>query len=246
LHQVSDSLPGAAISAPPPRSQFFASLGEVVVCSGYPSQLLIGGLLQVGGIEAADKSGKLSATFIFALSLGDTILLLSLITWLLTRRGERLVDVVFGRKPIAPEIAAGILSVPLVITLVIAATLVVRSLAPSLHNVPDNPLEALIGTRTGLVSFMIVAIVAGGIREEVQRAFLLHRFRTDLGGLGVGLTVTSVAFGLGHTLQGWDAAVITGLLGATWGVLYAMRGSAVAGMVSHSIFNNLEVVRALF
>jgi membrane protease YdiL (CAAX protease family) len=216
-----------------------------VLCSGYPTQFLLGMLLQLMGVASFEKGGALSARFIFALSIGDTVLLLALISWLLARRGERVSTIVLGARPIAPEIAAGILSVPVVMMVVIAGTLLVRFVIPGLHNVPDNPLEALIGTRSSALAFLLLAIVAGGIREEVQRAFLLHRFRNDLGGAGIGLLVTSVAFGLGHTLQGWDAVVITGLLGLTWGVLYVMRGSAVAGMISHSIFNSVEVVRTL-
>ena len=39
------------------------------------------------------------------------------------------------------------LSVPFVIAVMIALMLAIRRFAPSLHNVPDNPLEGLIGTR---------------------------------------------------------------------------------------------------
>ena len=102
---------------------------------------------------------------------------------------------------------------------------------------PDNPLEALLGTEAGLPAFLFLVIVAGGLREELQRAFLLHRFDRDLGGARLGLALTSMAFGLGHTIQGLDAAVITAMLGAVWGAVYLTRRSAVAGIVSHSLFN---------
>jgi membrane protease YdiL (CAAX protease family) len=102
----------------------------------------------------------------------------------------------------------------------------------------------MLGTQAGLWTFLFVAVVAGGVREELQRAFLLHRFRTSLGGPVVGLVVTSVAFGLGHTLQGWDAAVVTGALGAFWAAMYLGRGSAVAPIVSHGLFNSAELLRA--
>ena len=92
-----------------------------------------------------------------------------------------------------------------------------RSLFPQLRNVPDNPLEAMARTLGGAAVLMVVSIVAGGVREEVQRAFLLHRFRTDLGGPMTGLILTSVGFGLGHVVQGWDAMIVTGLLGRLLG-----------------------------
>ena len=187
--------------------------------------------------------GSLSANFIFALSLLDTVLLLSLIAWLLWRRGESPRRVFLGDRPVGPEIAAGVLSLPFVIALVAALLLTVLRFAPWLRNVQTNPLESFLGTQTGLAMFLLVVIVAGGVREELQRAFLLHRFRGDLGQPWMGVFVTSLAFGLGHTLQGYDAAIITGALGALWGVVYILRGSAIAPIVSHSLFNSAELVR---
>jgi membrane protease YdiL (CAAX protease family) len=113
-----------------------------------------------------------------------------------------------------------------------------------LHNVPENPLETLAaGGATAAALFGIVAVVAGGIREELQRAFLLQRFERHLGGATIGVLVLSVAFGLGHALQGWDAAIATGALGAFWAVLYLRRRSSIAPIVSHSGFNSIEVLR---
>jgi len=188
-------------------------------------------------------NGSLSSTFVFVLSVADTALLLSLIVVLLLRRGERPLAVFFGDRPALPEIGAGMLSFPFVITVVIAMTLGIRRFLPTLHNVPDNPLEGLIGTGVNVWLFLTVVIVAGGIREELQRAFLLHRFRHDLGVPWLGLFITSLSFGLGHTLQGLDAAVITGTLGAIWGAIYLTRGSALASVISHSLFNSGELLR---
>jgi membrane protease YdiL (CAAX protease family) len=101
----------------------------------------------------------------------------------------------------------------------------------------------MLGSQTGLLMFLFVVIVAGGVREELQRAFLLHRFRDDLGQPWMGVFVTSLAFGMGHTLQGFDAAIITGTLGAIWGAMYVLRRSAIAPIVSHSLFNSTELLR---
>ena len=93
--------------------------------------------------------------------------------------------------------------------------------------------------------FALVLIVAGGIREEVQRAFLLRRFERWLGGPRVGLVVTSAAFGAGHFVQGADAAVATAALGAFWGAVYLRRRSVAAPVVSHAGFNVLQVAQYL-
>jgi membrane protease YdiL (CAAX protease family) len=181
-----------------------------------------------------------------ALSLGDAALLLSLIVFLLTQRGERPIEVFIGRVQPAREVAAGFVSLPMVLFIVIALTVSIRRFVPTLHNVPDNPLEGLVGKQLNLWLFLTVVIVAGGVREELQRAFLLHRFRTDLGQPWLGLVITSLSFGMGHTLQGLDAAVITGVLGAIWGAMYLTRGGALASIVSHSLFNSGELIRVFF
>jgi membrane protease YdiL (CAAX protease family) len=219
---------------------------EIVLCSGYPTQIVLGQLLVLSGIPAQRADGSLSSTFVFLLSFADTALLLSLIIFLIVRRGERPSTVFFGTRPAGSEVAFGMASLPLVLTIVIALTIAIRRYLPMLHNVPDNPLEGMIGTGANMWVFLMLVIVAGGVREELQRAFLLHRFRQDYGRPWLGLAITSVAFGLGHTLQGLDAAIITGALGATWGVMYLTRRSALASMVSHSLFNSGELLRAFF
>ncbi len=249
LPAAPDDLESAAVRpAPLPASagtrRPWHAWTEILLCSGYPTQIMLGELLKDTGIPPLTADGSLSATFVFALSLADTAVLVALIMWLLIRNGEHPRDVFLGRRRAGEETVVGLLSVPFVVAMVLALTLLIRTFMPFLHNVPDNPLEGLLGTQAGLWMFLVVVIVAGGLREELQRAFLLHRFKHDLGNAGAGLVITSIAFGLGHTLQGWDAAILTGALGAAWGLLYLQRGSAVAPIVSHSLFNTGELLRA--
>jgi membrane protease YdiL (CAAX protease family) len=110
--------------------------------------------------------------------------------------------------------------------------------------VPTNPFETLAAGGYGEAAMMgVISIVAGGLREELQRAFLLRRFEQHLGGAAVGIVVLSTAFGLGHVMQGWDAVVTTGLLGAFWGLIYLWRRSSIAPILSHAGFNSIEVLR---
>ena len=109
---------------------------------------------------------------------------------------------------------------------------------------PENPFQAIARSAAGALALLLVALVAGGIREELQRAFLLHRFRQDLGGPLTGLVVSSAIFGVGHVVQGWDAVLVTGALGAFWAALYLARGSIVAAVVSHALANGAQVLIA--
>lgn len=216
------------------------SLFEVVLCSGFPSQLALSLLLLGAGLAARSGDG-LSFTFVVWLSVLDTIVVLSLVALFLRARGESLRDVLLGTAPVWREVWRGIGLLPVVFAVVIVGGLLIRSVAPQLHNVEQNPLQAMLDSPLRLAIFAVVVVVAGGIREEVQRAFILHRFRQDLGGAWVGLVVFSVAFGLGHVVQGYDAAILTGLLGLLWGLVFLARQSVVAPMVSHALFNLTEL-----
>jgi membrane protease YdiL (CAAX protease family) len=198
-------------------------------------------------LAAFDASGQLSLAFVVTLSVLDTVVLIVLMAALTRRCGERVRDLWVGNRPVGKETALGVLLIPAVFLMVVVLLNLLMALAPWLHNVPTNPLEQMAGTAGGAAMLAVVAILAGGLREELQRAFLLRRFEQHLGGPMVGLVVLSVAFGLGHGVQGFDAMITTGLLGAFWAALYLRRRSVIAPVVSHAGFNTLEVLRvALF
>ena len=79
-----------------------------------------------------------------------------------------------------------------------------------------------------VMTFAFVVVVAGGMREELQRGFQLHRLTGHVCGPVPALLLASLAFGAGHTVQGYDVAVATGVLGAFWGLLFLTRRSVVA------------------
>jgi membrane protease YdiL (CAAX protease family) len=216
---------------------------EVVLCSSIPTQLLITVLLRTAGWSPLDQGGQLSFPFVVALSLGDAVVLVALMAAITRLHGESVSTLWLGRRPVRREVMVGILLIPLVFVLVVAVLNLLRVYAPWLHNVPLNPLEDLAKSPGEAALFAIVAIFAGGVREELQRAFLLRRFEHHLGGMTAGIVLLSVGFGLGHVVQGWDAVITTGLLGAFWAIVYARRRSTVAPVISHSGFNSLEILR---
>ncbi len=221
----------------------FGALGEVLICSDFPTQLFLAQVLGFAGITPFTADHHYSVTFVVALSLADAVLLVGLVLWFLHLHGERPADVLFGRRPFLPEVIAGILLIPVTFLLAIVILASLQQFAPSLHNVTRNPLEALIRTRGDAALFALVAVVSGGIREEVQRAFILHRFDQHLGGAAVGLVLFSVVFGAGHVIQGWDAAVTTATLGAFWGAVYLVRRSIAAPVICHAGFDLTQIIR---
>jgi membrane protease YdiL (CAAX protease family) len=218
---------------------------EVLLCSGIPTQLLVAQGLAFGGIHPFRPGGQLDPTWVFVLALVDTLLILALAMLLLRANGESPREVFFGMRPVAREAIVGIALIGPLVLGVAAIIVAARALWPSLHNVPENPLAGLLRSPGDALLFAVVAMVGGGVREEIQRAFLLTRFERHLGGPMVGLAVTSIAFGAGHALQGWDAAVATTAMGLFWGWIYLRRRSVAAPIVSHAGFNSLEILRFL-
>jgi len=220
-----------------------AALAEIGLCSGVPTQLTVGAALRLAGVPMFNPEGGLALPFVMALSLINALLVIGLMIVLTRAQGQSLSHLWLGRRPLMREVGYGALLIPVVFVLVVVLLNVIRVLAPGLHNVPVNPLEQLATTPGAAAMFAVVAILAGGVLEEMQRAFLLQRFERHLGGVRVGIVVLSVGFGLGHVVQGWDAVIGTGVLGAFWAVLYVRRRSVLAPMVSHAGFNALEVMR---
>jgi membrane protease YdiL (CAAX protease family) len=226
-----------------PLGQRLIALIEVFICSDYPTQLALAATLVALGYSPVGSDGSLQVGFVAWLSLIDAVLLVALILLFLHAHGERPREVLFGRRPITGEVVHGLLLTLVVLMIGVGALVAIRYLLPSLQTAPRNPLEDFLDSPRDAWLFALVVLIAGGVREEIQRAFLLHRFEVWLGGATVGTIVTSVAFGAGHILQGIDAAIVTGLLGAFWAAVYFRRRSAVAPMVSHAGFNLLQVLQ---
>ena len=227
----------------PWRARLLAAC-EVLLCSSLPTQVVAQYAIVAAGVQPWMSPGVPTLRFLALAQLADAGLLIGLMVWITRMHRDDARTLWLGTRPWLRECRLGILLVPVVFALVAGALVVLAYVAPGLHNIEQNPFEPLLSTpvRSGIM--IVVVILAGGVREELQRAFLLQRFERHLGGAGVGVVVLSLAFGAGHYLQGWDAAVATGLVGGFWALIYLRRRSVVAPMVSHAVFDVLEVLRA--
>jgi membrane protease YdiL (CAAX protease family) len=240
---VTDASPDVAPQRTAPSvAERTVALLEVILCSDYPTQFALNATFVALGFHAQGPDG-LNFGFVMALSLCDTVFLIGLILLFLHTHNESPSAVFFGGKPFGPEVRAGIPLTFVAFAIALLVLLFVRMVFPSLHTVEHNPMQDLMRTPAKALMFAGLVVVAGGVREEVQRAFLLRRFERSLGGANVGLVVASAAFGAGHFVQGYDAVIATALLGAFWGVVYLRRRSVIAPMVSHSGFDLLQVLQ---
>ena len=217
---------------------------EVLLCSGFPTQLLIITIMAAFGMRPL-AGGRLSAPFVFTLTLADTVLLVGLIVFFLRAHRESPRELLLGWRRPPREALLGIALIPVSFLVILSVLAIVQAIAPGLRNVPHNPLQDLLRTPVDAIIFALVVMIAGGVREEIQRAFVLHRFEQYLGGAAIGLILFSAVFGLGHIEQGFDVALATSGLGLFWGIVYLQRRSAVAPMVCHAGFNLLQIGKFL-
>lgn len=221
----------------------FALMQAIAVC-GIPTQLVIAtGLILGAGMTPLTSAG-LSLEFVATVSFLDTALVAILIRVFLMFSGEDSRDVYLGRRRPLGEIWRGLALVPVVLLVVVGLVSAVRAIAPWLNNVTENPLAALMTNPLDAAVFAVVVVLAGGVREELQRGFILHRFGQRLGGMWVGNLIFGFAFGLLHIDQGWDIALVVGVLGLAWGASYIRRGSVLMSMANHAGFNAAQVLAA--
>ena len=216
---------------------------EVVAASGFPTQLALGALLMAAGLRPFGADGQLSMSYLAVLMPADTCLVLALVVWRIRAGGERVRDVLIGARSWRREGWLGVGLIPAVLGGVVIVMLVLRTAWPGLHNVDANPFQALIRSPLDALLVGVLVIVTGGLKEEVQRAFVLHRFDQHLGGARLGLVLYSLVFGSGHIIQGYDVAIVTALLGLVWGTIFLWRRSVVAPSISHAGFNAAQVLQ---
>jgi uncharacterized protein len=233
---------GAAPFTRTSARQRLLSFLEAFICSGFPTQVLVTIALAFAGVTMFATDGRLSLRYVVLLSLVDTVIVVGLIVVFLRGRGEAPGSVMFDARRPVREASLGVLLLPGSFVLIVAVAQAIERFAPWLKNPQGNPLVDLLRGPVETAVFAGVAMIAGGLREEMQRAFILHRFEQHLGGAAAGIIVFSAVFGLGHLPQGHDAAILTGLLGAFWGLVYLWRRSILAPAVCHALFNLVEVV----
>ena len=220
------------------------ALFEVLLVSGLLSSLLAGLIFYpISGRKTSNllESVKTLSGFLLLESL---IALLILIVILKTRR-EKIAVLGFCWRRWKTHTAMGLALVPLLFLMNGLVALFFRTYLPQYY-LEDNPLVQVIRTPQQLALLIFSALVAGGFKEELQRAFILTRFRMYLGGSGLGLVLWSICFGMGHYVQGVQGIVTAGLYGFVFGILYLQSGSLIGPIIAHSAYDSLALLAYWF
>lgn len=239
-----DSLP----PNPEPRPKLWVdriqAIFEIVLLSGLISSLLSSLIIHAfQGQNAAYllNSAKVLGIFLL-LESGITFLILALI---LKIRGESICSLGLGWNRWKSHLALGLALVPFLFMINGVVALVFRAYFPRYY-LEKNPLTELIHTPQQLAFIIFSALIAGGIKEELQRAFILTRFRLYLGGAGLGLILWSLVFGAGHYVQGVQGVVIAATYGLIFGAVYVLSGSLIAPIVAHSAYDTIALLTFWF
>src|SRR5579864_38820 len=94
------------------RSARAVALIEVLLCSGFPTQIAIGATLSAFGVAAETPQHALRVGYVVAISLADSAAVIGLVLLFLLTHGERPRDVLLGSRPPLREALVGI---PLII-----------------------------------------------------------------------------------------------------------------------------------
>jgi uncharacterized protein len=81
--------------------------------------------------------------------------------------------------------------------------------------------------------FVPVVLSAGICEEFLYRGYALNVLAALTGSVGLGVALSTVAFGLAHAYQGWRGVVGTSILGLAFALIYVAFGSLYPCMLAH-------------
>jgi len=232
MEQLSEPVSLPVVQKPDLISRFGKLLEVILV--GLASSLVVPLFFAIYGISGLTVLENASYLVFFLIA--EATLTLLIIWGILHLNGETFADLSWRLGEWKGEALTGLAFVPVLFMSTFVVGLSFRLFFP-LYLTEINPLLNLIRTRTDLLLFLISSVYVGGFKEEIQRAFVLVRFGSHLGGMRVGLILWSSFFAYGHMMQGVDNAVGAGVLGLIFGLLYIWRRSLVAPIVAHAVYD---------
>ena len=216
------------------------ALLEILLISGLVSSALAALPFVLFSGQKADilVRDAIALSLFLLLESGITILLL---TNLLKAHRESLSGLGLRWNQWKFNLLIGLALVPALFLINAIVELTFRNYLPQ-YCMERNPLTEIIHTPQQLALLMVSALIAGGIKEELQRAFILNRFGRYLGGSLVGLVLWSLAFGVAHYVQGVQGIAVAAIYGLVFGITYLLSKSLIAPIMAHSAYDTAALL----
>ncbi len=147
----------------------------------------------------------------------------------------------------APAVARGVVyGAGVFVVLNVGLSSILASIMPADSPGVAGSLTAFFRDPAHLLIWIPVGVIAGGVVEEVERAFVLTRFEQWAGkpGLYAGLVLSSAIFGVAHLYQSRSSALSAAVSGFVFGLIYLRRRSGLEAAACHAFADVLGVVVA--
>ncbi len=235
-----DNAPLAEAAPRKPWADRIQALFEVFLLSGLISSFLAALPFAALG---SNRSGLLMSDvrFMAVFLLLESCITFSLLALILKYHKESIRSIGWKWNRWKPNMFLGLALVPVLFMINAIVSFALRTYLPQFYT-ERNPLTEIIHTPQQLALLIFSALVAGGIKEELQRAFILNQFRRYLGGAGAGLILWSLAFGAGHYVQGVQGIFIATVYGLIFGIIYLISGNLIAPIVAHCAYDTLALL----
>jgi membrane protease YdiL (CAAX protease family) len=217
----------------------FQAFLEVLLLSGLISSFLAG--LPFSVFHKNSTALLKNASYLSVFLILDSLITFLFLAIVLKAHRQTILGLGLRFNQWKSKFIAGLVLAPFLFLINAIIALVFRAYLPHYY-VERNPLTEIIQTPQQLGLFIFSALIAGGIKEELQRAFILRRFGEYLGGTGIGLVLWSIVFGLGHYVQGVQGVVVASLYGFIFGIAYLLTRSLITPIVAHSAYDTLALL----
>ena len=154
-----------------------------------------------------------------------------------SRSGMSLHDLIGGNwaRPVAILRDAAVSLAFLVIIFVVG-----QGLGNLLQAEPNTAVRNLIPrSLTQVFLFLTLTLTAGFCEEVIYRGYLQHQFAALTQSALGGIVLQALAFGAGHTYQGWRFVLIIAVIGTMFGLLAHRCRSLRPGMVAHFLQDSI-------
>ena len=214
---------------------------EILLISGlvtsFLASLIMAAIFGRDRLVILDTNANFLVTFLLLESAATFAIL-----WILIKtHRETLPDLGLRKMQWKTNVLLGLLLAPLLLLINGVVSMVFHLFLPQ-YALERNPLTDTIQSPGQLALFILAAIIAGGIKEELQRAFILRRFQHHLGGSTIGVIVWSLVFGVGHYVQGAQGIFVATVYGFILGIFYLTRGSLIGPITAHAVYDTLALL----